>query len=93
MVVLFLDNSPERMAQIRLGLESGELKAAERGAHSLKSSSANVGALEVSRIAEKIEILAETGAAEEASQLHAPLEEAYQRACQELGDFLEGASA
>ena len=44
MVRLFLDNSGGRMDQIRGGVAAEDPDEAEKGAHSLKSSAANVGA-------------------------------------------------
>lgn len=44
MVRLFLKNSGARMDQIRAGVSDDDVDEAERGAHSLKSSAANVGA-------------------------------------------------
>lgn len=55
MVRLFLKNSGTRMDQIRQGSESGDLDEAERGAHSLKSSAANIGAEVVRTFATRIE--------------------------------------
>ena len=55
MIRLFLENAPARMAQIREGLSEGDVKESEKGAHSLKSSAANVGALRVRDIAANME--------------------------------------
>jgi len=43
-VQLFLDNGPTRVDQIREAMDGEDLEVSERGAHSLKSSAANVGA-------------------------------------------------
>jgi HPt (histidine-containing phosphotransfer) domain-containing protein len=55
MIRLFLENAPNRMEQVRKGLAEGNVREAERGVHSLKSSAANVGALRVSRLAAQME--------------------------------------
>jgi HPt (histidine-containing phosphotransfer) domain-containing protein len=44
MVELFLKNAPERLEEVREGLEGRDAHRAERGAHSLKSSAGNMGA-------------------------------------------------
>lgn len=44
MIRLFLDNAPTRMEQIRNGVATDDVAEAEKGAHSLKSSAANLGA-------------------------------------------------
>jgi HPt (histidine-containing phosphotransfer) domain-containing protein len=49
-VKLFLENGPARMDQIREAIDGDDLDVPERGAHSLKSSAANVGALHVQRL-------------------------------------------
>ncbi len=84
MVRLFLANSPQRMDQIRSGLQSGDAQQTERGAHSLKSSSANLGAEGVRRIALQIEGAAAEEDLASASTLLPALEEAYSRACAAL---------
>jgi HPt (histidine-containing phosphotransfer) domain-containing protein len=55
MIRLFLENAPNRMEQVRKGLAEGNVREAERGVHSLKSSAANVGAMRVSRLAAQME--------------------------------------
>ena len=44
MIELFSQNAPDRLEGVRAGLGSGDLELAERSAHSLKSSAANLGA-------------------------------------------------
>ena len=55
MVRLFLKNSGVRMDQIRNGVAQEDAVEAERGAHSLKSSAANVGAEALRALATQIE--------------------------------------
>lgn len=57
MVRLFLDTSPERVAQVRLAFTGGDLREAERGAHSLKSSAANLGATRLQEVSAAMERL------------------------------------
>ncbi len=54
-VSLFLELGPQRLQAGRQALASGDPGAAERSFHSLRSSAANVGALEVSRLAGLLE--------------------------------------
>jgi len=90
MVRLFLDNSKTRMDQIRTGVEGGDSEEAERGAHSLKSSAANVGGTEVRRIAADMEAAAVRGEADTLREMLPGLEEAYARVRLALESFAEG---
>ena len=84
MIRLFLENAPARMAQIREGLSGGDVKESEKGAHSLKSSAANVGALRVRDIAANMERAASGGDSTAAHQLLPSLETAFTEAISAL---------
>ena len=77
MVRLFLKNSGTRMDQIRAGVENGDTDEAERGAHSLKSSAANIGAERLRTLATRIESAALQENLEEMQELLPGLEAAY----------------
>ena len=84
MIRLFLEGAPERIEQIRT-CESGDPgDLPERGAHSLKSSAANVGAQELQRIAEEIEGHAAGGDLEAVRALLPEIDAAFDRARLEL---------
>lgn len=55
MVQLYLENAAERLRQIDEGIAGGDLSRSEGGAHSLKSSAANVGAVRVNALAAEME--------------------------------------
>ena len=55
LIELFLKDAPERIGEVESGLASGEIKLVERAAHTLKSSSANIGAVNLSDICKRIE--------------------------------------
>jgi len=85
-----LGNLATRRAELASALLSGDIAAAERAAHSLKSSSRNLGATHLGNLAEKAEELARENAAgwqEAAKALLAAdleaLEAALQVACRE----------
>ena len=84
MIQLFLENAPERLDLIRTGLETGDFDVAERGAHSLKSSSGNVGARELHLAAAEMEDLASRQEEEEMRDLLPRLEEVYERSLSAL---------
>lgn len=60
LVGLFLADAPARIRDIENGITSGDVKTVERAAHTLKSSSANIGAMSLSAICRQIEDAART---------------------------------
>lgn len=88
MLNLFLEHGPERVEQIRSGIESGTLEEAQRGAHSLKSSAGNLGARRLQAGAARMEGLADEGDLN-GVQKHLPeLETAFREARSSLEDVL-----
>jgi HPt (histidine-containing phosphotransfer) domain-containing protein len=75
MIELFSRNAPERVNGVRDGLSAGDLELAHRSAHSLKSTSGNVGAEALGALAGKIEALLDGGNSSEAGALIAELEQ------------------
>lgn len=61
MIDNYLAQSPTRLQSARKNLASGDLKALHLIAHSLKASSANLGAAKVQDLAEKLEEMASIG--------------------------------
>ena len=61
MIALFLAAAPERIAAARAGTDAGDAPAAELALHSLKSSSAQLGAMRMQRLSEQGEQLARAG--------------------------------
>ncbi|HUR29729.1 MAG TPA: Hpt domain-containing protein [Planctomycetota bacterium] len=53
---LYVDDSTSQMRRLEESLKSGDLKVAERIAHTLKSSSANLGATTLSQICMQMEL-------------------------------------
>ena len=80
-VRLFLANSPVRMDQIRTGLAKGDPSEVERGAHSLKSTAANIGASRVSALSSEFESIASAGRLDGLRDRFPELEEDYAAAC------------
>lgn len=58
LIGMFLDDAPRRLGDITGGLASGDVKTLERAAHTLKSSSANIGAVSLSALCRQIEEIA-----------------------------------
>lgn len=90
MIDLFLTHAKERLDQISTGISGGDAKAAETGAHTLKSSAGNVGARRVQQMAQDAEALAEDGKLGELKTMLPALEEAFDAACAALVDIRDG---
>ena len=84
MVRLFLKNSGVRMDQIRAGVAQEDAEEAERGAHSLKSSAANVGAEILRAFATQIESAALDRNLDSLKATLPEIEDAYATAMSEL---------
>jgi HPt (histidine-containing phosphotransfer) domain-containing protein len=61
MVVDFARDAPGRLIRMHAALEAGEWQALSRLAHDLKSNSATVGVLQLSALAEQLELTAGEG--------------------------------
>ena len=55
LIDLYLLDAPQRIAEIRHALATGDWKLLERAAHTLKSSSANIGARGLSQLCTELE--------------------------------------
>jgi HPt (histidine-containing phosphotransfer) domain-containing protein len=70
-------------------MDEDDLEVPERGAHSLKSSAANVGAQQLQDIASELELAASGGDLQRVRDLIPNLEQAYARAAGELAVIVE----
>jgi len=58
LIAMFLERTPEKLAQIEAGMASGDFNMIEQAAHSLISSAGNLGGSGVSRSAARVEAAA-----------------------------------
>jgi HPt (histidine-containing phosphotransfer) domain-containing protein len=65
---LFVKHAPERITSIEQAIKSGDAKGLLMAAHSLKSSSAYVGAMRLSTLSKELELMGRTGALEGAKE-------------------------
>jgi HPt (histidine-containing phosphotransfer) domain-containing protein len=79
MIALYLAAAPERMAAARAGLDAKDVAATELALHSLKSSSAQLGAMRMQRLSEKGEHLTRTGSLDDVVPLVDDLYEEFPR--------------
>ncbi|MBL8398399.1 MAG: response regulator [Candidatus Accumulibacter sp.] len=86
-IAAFLDDTPNRLAQIRTAVDSGDADALRKAAHGMKSSSANVGAEVLAALCKELESIgrADTvaGAAELLSRADTELEKVIAALCEE----------
>ena len=66
---LFIKHSPEKVNAIMQSVESGDAKGLQMAAHSLKSSSAYVGAMRLSALAKELELMGRSNSLEGAREL------------------------
>lgn len=55
LIDMFLQDAPQRMDEIHRGLAERDMRLLERAAHTLKSASANVGAMSLSSVCRRME--------------------------------------
>ena len=79
MVALYLAAAPERLALASDGLAANNVKQVEDALHSLKSSSAQLGAMRMRALCERGEITARAGSLEHVDQLMKALYEEFPR--------------
>lgn len=86
---IYLQDTPQRLAELRLHLANGDQQGFVRAAHTIKGSSSNVGAEEVRALAETLEHSAKQSApGPDAAARVAELQAAFARAKAELDKLL-----
>jgi HPt (histidine-containing phosphotransfer) domain-containing protein len=75
MIELFLVAAPERIEAASRALAAGDVEGVERALHSLKSSSAQLGAVRMQRLSAQGEHQARAGSLDEMAQLTSALNE------------------
>lgn len=93
MVDLFLVAAPQRIETAVRAAAAGDMEGVERALHSLRSSSAQLGALRMQRLSEEGEDLARAGSLDGAPELLSTLEEEFARVRDWLSDARDGEGA
>jgi HPt (histidine-containing phosphotransfer) domain-containing protein len=93
LVEIYLGDTPPRLSGLRKAVAEEDLASIQAIAHSVKSSSANVGARRLSIIAGRLESMGRSGDVSRAPELIMLMETEYRRACRELEDFFSGKKA
>lgn len=79
LIASFLSTSPQLIADMHHALEQGDAAKVKRAAHTLKSGSADFGAMKLSEFCKELEMLGKSGEIEGASQLIKQIETEYNR--------------
>ncbi len=90
LVRIFLDNSPLRVGQMRKAVDGGDIKDAERAAHSLKSSAATLGAEGLRSLASDVERAASIADLDATRDKLRELETVWERVVAALEDIEKG---
>jgi histidine phosphotransfer protein HptB len=85
---IFLEDTPQRIAELDQSLAAGDLPKFTRAAHSIKGSSANLGAMALRAVAEKLEHQCRTQGLVEVTALLADLKSEFARAHVELSKLV-----
>ncbi|ACN17576.1 BarA [Desulforapulum autotrophicum HRM2] len=83
-IKLFLEDTPGQLEKIKLALENSDIATLRLISHSLKSGSANLGALNLSALFRKMEENARNDSMEGASELFVQIEREFQKAVKSL---------
>ena len=88
LVRTYLDNTPTLVRELQQAAQADDLDGMVVPAHSIKSSSANLGAMPLSQLARSIEMAARQQQQAEAMQAYAQLEQVYADTCEALRKLL-----
>jgi signal transduction histidine kinase/DNA-binding response OmpR family regulator len=86
LIATFASDCPKYTARIRAAVDARDAAGLAEHAHALKSSSRSVGALAVTVVCERLELLGKSGGTDGAAELVAALDAALERAIQALRD-------
>jgi len=84
LVQTFIKDAPIRIYEIRDGIQAHDTKAVWYAAHSLKSSAANLGAVQLPALAKELEMLAKAGKRSGSVELLKQIAEEFKRVKKEL---------
>jgi CheY-like chemotaxis protein/HPt (histidine-containing phosphotransfer) domain-containing protein len=90
LVRVYLEDTPKALSQLERAAQTNDVESLIAPAHSLKSTSANLGALRLSDMAKRLEHGARMGELGEPALLVAQIYNEYQRAAQQLRQLIGG---
>jgi HPt (histidine-containing phosphotransfer) domain-containing protein len=90
LIEIFLQDTPERMAELEAALAKGDAPALMRAAHSIKGSSSNFGATKFAHLAHAIELHAKAANCTAATPVLPALKSEYALVAQALKQIING---
>lgn len=87
LIDLFVDDAATQLRTLQTALANGDIKSLERAAHTLKSSSANIGASRLSGVCHELEKLGRAGTLEGVETLVARTDAEYAQVCEVLASM------
>ncbi|MGR8934184.1 MAG: response regulator [Gammaproteobacteria bacterium] len=92
-IALFFDNSPQQMQSLRQALQQNDLPALKATAHSLKSASANLGAMQLASCCKELEMNHAGLTSDELASLVQQIDNELKNAYHALKNYLDDADA
>lgn len=89
LIDLFLADAPTYMGMLQEALQCGDPAAMERAAHTLKSSSANIGAFQLSELCRELEAAGKQGCISGSTAIYQRTEQHYREVCSALEGLRE----
>jgi signal transduction histidine kinase/CheY-like chemotaxis protein/HPt (histidine-containing phosphotransfer) domain-containing protein len=89
LVRVYLEDAPQRLRELETAAETGDAAAQITPSHTLKSSSANIGAMALSDLARAIEHAARGGMATNPAEIADGIRQEYERVATELSKLLD----
>ena len=83
-IQLYMEDSPKLIETIRHSITLGDAAAMQRAAHSLKSTSGNLGAMMLAEMCKELEAMGRAGTTDNAILLLPVLEDEYDRVCEAI---------
>ncbi|MGD0401493.1 MAG: response regulator [Syntrophobacteraceae bacterium] len=83
-IQLYMEDSPKLIETIRHSITLGDAAAMQRAAHSLKSTSGNLGAMMLAEMCKELETMGRAGTTDNAILLLPVLEDEYDRVCEAI---------
>lgn len=85
---IFLEDTPQRLAELEKSFQAGDVATFTRAAHSIKGSSSNLGAVQLRAAAEKLEHHSRTQGLNGAGEMIAAIRTEFARAETELNRLI-----